>query len=162
MYLMNCTRPDIAYEVGRYTQSPNQDHWTTYQRVAKYLRGTIDYGLRFDRSPPFVEGYSDANQISDSDEIKSTSGYVFTLGGGAVPWKSLKQTCIARPTMESELIALQKACFEAKWLRNLLVDLPISINVPSCISIHCHCQAAIVKSKSKMYNGKEQTYTFET
>ena len=50
MYLMNCTRPDIAYAVGRlsrYTQSPNQDHWTTIRRVLKYLRGTINYGLCF-------------------------------------------------------------------------------------------------------------------
>ena len=50
MYLMNYTRPDIAYAVGRlskYTQSPNQDHWTFVRRVLKYLRGTINYGLCF-------------------------------------------------------------------------------------------------------------------
>ncbi|KAL6313306.1 hypothetical protein AAG906_018674 [Vitis piasezkii] len=50
MYLMNCTRLDIAYAVGRlswYTQSPNQDHWTVVRRVLKYLRGTINYGLCF-------------------------------------------------------------------------------------------------------------------
>ena len=48
MYLMNCTRPDIAFVVGRlsrYTQSPNQDHWTSVRRVLKYLRGTINYGF---------------------------------------------------------------------------------------------------------------------
>ena len=48
MYLMNCTRPDIAYVVGRlsrYTQSPNQDHWTAVHRVLEYLRDTINYGL---------------------------------------------------------------------------------------------------------------------
>ena len=50
MYLMNCTRPDIAYAVGRlsrYTQSPNQDHWTIVCRILKYLRGIINYGLWF-------------------------------------------------------------------------------------------------------------------
>ncbi|KAL6329099.1 hypothetical protein AAG906_007452 [Vitis piasezkii] len=44
MYLMNCTRPDIAYAVGRlsrYTQSPNQDHWTTVRRVLKYLKAPL-------------------------------------------------------------------------------------------------------------------------
>ena len=65
MYLMNYTWPDIAYamisRLSKYTQSPNQDHWTALERVAKYLRGTIDYGLKFGRSPPIVEGYSDAN-----------------------------------------------------------------------------------------------------
>ncbi|RVW74179.1 Retrovirus-related Pol polyprotein from transposon TNT 1-94 [Vitis vinifera] len=89
MYLMNCTKPDIAYAVGRlsrYTQSPNQDHWTV-RRVLKYLRGTINYGLCFSGFPSVLEGFSDANWISDSDEMKSTSGYVFILGGSAVSWK---------------------------------------------------------------------------
>ena len=48
MYLMNCTRLDIAYAIGRfsrYTQSPNQDHWTAVHRVLEYLRDTINYGL---------------------------------------------------------------------------------------------------------------------
>ena len=48
-----------------------------------------------------LEGYNDANWISDSDEIKFTSGNVFTLGGGDVAWKSSKQTLIATSTMES-------------------------------------------------------------
>lgn len=46
------------------------------------------------------------NWISDADEIKATSGYVFTLGGGAVSWKSCKQTILMRSTMEAELTAL--------------------------------------------------------
>ena len=159
MYLMNCTRPDIAYAVSRlsrYTHNPSKDHWTALDRVAKYLRGTIDLGLHFGRSPPVIEGYSDANWISDSDEVKSTNGYVFTLGGGAVSWKSSKQTCIARSTMESELIALEKACSEAEWLRNLLANLPISSHLPPSIYVHCDCQAAIARVKSKIYNGKSR------
>jgi hypothetical protein len=50
----------------------------------KYLRGTMNYGIEYSGFPAVLEGYSDANWISDSDETKSTSGYVFTLGGGAV------------------------------------------------------------------------------
>ena len=87
MYLMNCTRPDIAYIVGRlsrYTQSPNQNHWIVVCRVFKYLRSTINYGLYSIRFPSVLEGFSDANWISDSDEMKSTSGYVFILGGSAI------------------------------------------------------------------------------
>jgi hypothetical protein len=48
-----------------------------------------------------LEGDCDANWISDNDETNSTSEYVFTLGGGAVSWKSAKQICNARSTMES-------------------------------------------------------------
>ena len=87
MYLLNCTRPNIVYAVSRlsrYTHIPNKNHWTALERLAKYLRGTIDYGLKFESSPPILEGYTDANWIFDSDEIKFTSGYVFTIGGGAI------------------------------------------------------------------------------
>ena len=48
------------------------------------------------------------------NQSKSTS--IFTLGGVAISWKSSKQTCIARLTMESEFIALDKAEEEAEWL----------------------------------------------
>ena len=88
--------------------------------------------------------------------MKSTSGYVFTFGGGAMSWKSSKQTCIARSTMEFELNALEKACTKAEWLRYLLADLPISVKPPTSVYIHCDCQAAIVKAKSKIYNGKNK------
>jgi len=74
----------------------------------KYFRGIINV----------LEGYNDANWISDSDEIKSTSGYIFIFGGGVVSWKSSKQSLIARSTMESEFIALESVGNEANWLRN--------------------------------------------
>ena len=72
-----------------------------------------------------LEGFSDANWISDLDEMKSTSGYVFTFGGGVVSWKPSKQTCITRSTMEVEFVVLKKTSSEAEWLRNLLADIPL-------------------------------------
>ena len=137
MYLMNCTRPDIAYAVGRlsrYTQSPNKDHWTVVCRVLEYLRDIINYGLCFSGFPSVLEGFSDANWISDSDEMKSTSGYVLILSGSAVSWKFAKQTCTTRSTMEVEFIALEKASFEVEWLRNLLAKYPfIDETSPICV-----------------------------
>ena len=82
MYLMNCTKLDIAYAVGRLswdTQSPKQDHWTVVCRVLKYLRGTINYGLCYNVFASVLEGFSNANWISDSNEMKSTSRYVLPL-----------------------------------------------------------------------------------
>lgn len=118
---MNCTRPDIAYTISRlsrYTSNPGSNHCKAIVRVLKYLRFTLNYGLHYTRYPAVVEGYKDANWISDTRDSKSTSGYVFTLGGVAISWKSSKQTCIARSTMESEFIALDKAGEEAEWLQN--------------------------------------------
>ena len=69
----------------------------------------MNYGILYSGFPAVLEGYNDANWISNSNEIKSTSSYVFTLGGAAIAWKSSKQTLIATSTMESEFIALESA-----------------------------------------------------
>jgi hypothetical protein len=158
MYLMTCTRPDIAYsgKLSRYTSNPGKDHWKAIVRVLQYLRYTRDYGLHYTRYPAVLEGYTDANWISDMKDSKSTSGYVFTIGGAAVSWKSSKQTCIARSTMESEFIALDKATEEAEWLRHFLEDIPRWSNPVPAICIHCDSQSAIGRAQSHMYNGKSR------
>ena len=86
----------------------------------RYLKYTLNYGVHYTRYPTILEGYSDANWIFDTNDTKSTSRYVFTLGGAAVSWKSSKQTCITRSTMESEFIALDKAREEVEWLHHFL------------------------------------------
>ncbi|KAA0058473.1 retrotransposon protein, putative, Ty1-copia subclass [Cucumis melo var. makuwa] len=106
----------LAYAISklsRYTSNPGQDHWKAILRILGYLKHTENYGLHYIRYPAVLESYSDANWISGTKNSKSTSGYIFTLGGGAVSWKSSKQTCIARSTMESEFITLDKAGEEA-------------------------------------------------
>lgn len=96
-----------------------------FYRLLRYLKGTVDFCLHYSKFPAVLEGFCHANWVSGNDEISSTSGCVFTLGGGAISWKSSKQTCIARSTMESEFIALELVGHEAEWLRNLLSDVPL-------------------------------------
>ena len=76
-------------------------------------------------------------------DTKSTSGYVFTLNGAAVSWKSSKQTCIARSTMEYEFIALDKAGEEVEWLCQFLEHIPIWPKPVPAICIHCDSQSTI-------------------
>lgn len=94
--------------------------------------------------------------MSDNDEIQSTSGFVFTLTGGPISWKSSKQTCIAKSTMESEFIALELAGQEAEWLRGLLADIPLWGKPTPSISMHCDSQAAIGVANNRSYNGKRR------
>ena len=101
-----------------------------------------------------LEGYSDSNWISDADEIKATSGYVFTHGGGAVPWKSCKQTILTRSTMEAELTALDTATVEADWLRRLLNDLPVVEKPVSGILMNCDNQTC--DHESEQFKGKHE------
>jgi len=82
MSLMNYTRIDIAYTISklsRYTSNPSNDHWTALLRVLNYVSHTKKYTLRYGQYSPVLEGYSDANWIADSEESKSTSGFVFLL-----------------------------------------------------------------------------------
>ena len=74
MYLMSCTRLDIAYAINklsRYTSNPGAMHWQRIMRVLKYLRFTRDYGLHYTRYPTVLEGYNDANWISNVKDSKS-------------------------------------------------------------------------------------------
>ena len=74
------------------------------------------------------------------------SGYMFTLRGGAVSWKFSKQTVIARSTMESKFIALDKYGEEVEWLRYFLEDIPKWPKLVPPICIHCDSQYAIGKA----------------
>ncbi|KAF3685056.1 hypothetical protein FXO37_01003 [Capsicum annuum] len=148
---------DIACAISklsRYISNPNKTHWMAMKRVLGYLKYTQDYALHYNKYPALLEGYSDTNWITGSNEVKSTSGYVFTIGGGAVSWKSSKQTCIARSTMESERIALDKDGEEVEWIQNFLEDIPYWPKPVASVCIHCDRQATIGRAGSMMYNGK--------
>ena len=108
MYAMLCTRPNIYFAVGmvsRYQSNPGPDHWTTVKHILKYLRRTRDYMLVYGREELVPVGYTDSDFMSDKDSRRSRSRHVFTLGGGAISWRSIKQKCIADSTTEAEYVA---------------------------------------------------------
>ena len=157
-YATDCTRPDTTYVVGllcRFTSRPSMEHWHTIERVMRYLKRTINLGLHYKRFPAVLEGYSDADWNTLSDNSKATSGYIFSIAGGAVSWKSKKQTILAQSTMESEMIALATASEEASWLRSLLAEIPLWERPIPAVLIHCDSTAAIAKIENRYYNGKK-------
>nr|GEY90881.1 zinc finger, CCHC-type [Tanacetum cinerariifolium] len=76
--------------LSRHISSPGKEHWDAVNRVFKYLKQTMDYGLEYNGDPSVLEGYTDASWITDQEDYASTSGWIFTLGGGAVSWGSKK------------------------------------------------------------------------
>jgi hypothetical protein len=102
-----------------------------------YLAGTMDYKIHYSGYPAVLEGYNDANWISDADELYATSGYVFTLGGDAVSWRSYKQTILMRSTMEEELTTPDTTTVDADWLCELLMNLPIIEKPLPIILMNC-------------------------
>ncbi|GJW92554.1 hypothetical protein Tco_0170107 [Tanacetum coccineum] len=159
MYATHCTRPDIAYAVcklSRYTSNPSHDHWKEIGRIFGYLKRTRQLSLYYDRFPAILEGYSDASWITGSSDNKSTTGWIFTLSGGAVCWGSKKQTCITHSTNESEFLALATAGKEAEWLRNMLLDIELWPQPMPAISLHCDSQSTLSRAYNKVYNGKSR------
>ena len=115
-YATDCTKPDIAYAVGvlsRFTSKPSRDHWQAIEQVMKYLFGTKLHGLFYKKYPAILEGFSDVDWNTLSGDSLFTTSCIFTLGGGAICWKSKKQTIIANSIMEAKLIALGSASEEA-------------------------------------------------
>jgi hypothetical protein len=108
----------------------------------------MSYVIHYTGYPRVLEGYCDANWIFDVDKIYATSGYVFSLGGGA----SCKQSILTRSTMEAELTALDTTGVEAEWLRVLLMDLPIVEKPILAISMNCDNQTVIIKVNSSRDN----------
>ncbi|KAH9717746.1 hypothetical protein KPL71_021946 [Citrus sinensis] len=159
MYAMHCTRPDIAFAVckmSRFTSSPSVKHWKAIGRILGYLKRTINLGLFYNDYPEVLEGYSDASWVTNTRNNKSTSGWIFTIAGGAVSWASKKQTCITHSTMESEFIALAAAGKEAEWLRNLLFDIMLWPQPMPSISLYCDSEATLSRAYNKVYNGKSR------
>ena len=101
-----------------------------------------------------LRGYSDADWGGDLDESRSTSGYVFTLSGGAVSWCNKKRDCIALPTMEAEYVAYYLAIQEAIWLRSFLQDLRLTPRVNHPIEFICDNTAAIQFAKDPRFHRK--------
>ena len=93
MYAMHYTRLDVAFAVNRlsrYTSSPSVEHWKAITRVLGYLKKTKDLGFYYSRYLVVLEGYSDANWVTSMGDNKLTSGWIFTLGRGAISWASKK------------------------------------------------------------------------
>ena len=119
MYAMLCTRPNICYSVGmvsRYQSNLGLKHWQAVKHILKYLRRTRDYMLVYHSKNLIPIGYTDSDFQSNLDFRKITLGCVFTLGGGAISWTSVKQSCIADSTMEAEYVATCEVAKEAIWL----------------------------------------------
>ncbi|MCH90673.1 hypothetical protein A2U01_0011595 [Trifolium medium] len=144
--------PDFDYHAS----NPNNEHWKAITRIFGYLLKTKNLGLHYGRFPAILEGYTDASWISNVGDHKSTTGWVFTLTGGAISWKSKKQICITLSTMESEFVALASASQEVEWLSDLLLEVPLAKENGLKVFIHRDSQTTLARAFSEVYNGKSR------
>nr|GEZ83765.1 retrotransposon protein, putative, Ty1-copia subclass [Tanacetum cinerariifolium] len=124
MYDVRCNRLDVTFAqniTSRFQHNPGDLHWTTVKNILKYLRNTKNmffvYGGDMKRELR-VSCYTDVRYLTDADDLKSQTGYVFILNGGVVDWKSAKQSIFATSSAEAEYIAAYHASKKAVWVRN--------------------------------------------
>ncbi|GJZ33749.1 hypothetical protein Tco_0579185 [Tanacetum coccineum] len=119
-------KPDYRKSQGANTpteQNPGEIHWTAMKTILKYLRNTKDMILVYGAKPKDelkVPCYVDASFQMERDDTKSQTGYVFILNGGAVNWKSAKQSTTAMSSTEAEYIDAVEASMEAVWMRKFI------------------------------------------
>ncbi|CAI7808501.1 unnamed protein product [Closterium sp. NIES-54] len=129
MYLITCTRPDLAYPLSllaRYVALGRHQkmHWDAAKRALRYLCSTSGMGFVLGGPGSVVlTGHSDASWIDDQTTHRSTQGYSFNLDTGSVSWRSTRSSSVLRFSCEAEIYAGAMAAQELRWLNYLLTDL---------------------------------------
>ncbi|CAI5981113.1 unnamed protein product [Closterium sp. NIES-64] len=129
MYLMTCTRPDLAYPLSilaRYVAPGRHrpEHMAAAKRVLRYLCSTSGMGLVLGgRSPVVLTGHADASWADDQATLWLSEGYTFRLGSGSVSWRATRSFSVLGSSCEAEIYAGAMAAQELRWLTYLLTDL---------------------------------------
>ncbi|CAI7867525.1 unnamed protein product [Closterium sp. NIES-53] len=160
MYLMTCTRPDLAYPLSllaRYV-APGMHrkvHWDAAKRVLRYLCSTSGMGLVLGGCGLVVlAGHEDASWVYNSATQRSSQGYTFSLGFGSISWRSTSSTSVLSSSCEAEIYAGAMAAQELRWLTYLLNDLGEQPRSPLVLYIDnkamiALCHEHILEQRSK-------------
>ena len=167
MYVYITCRPDIGYAIttlSKFSSEPSAFHYKLLRGVAKYLRSTIKWGIRFNRPTPLnldilqdsvpypelenslddfpvdvnrpvLQVFTDAAFGNDLTRRRSTTGIVFTYCGGAIIYRSKTQTLTAGSSTEAEFIAAVTAAKLTRYLRCILKQLGEEQTAPTDIYI---------------------------
>ncbi|XP_062104449.1 secreted RxLR effector protein 161-like [Humulus lupulus] len=153
MYLMVCTRPNLAYAISvlsKYMSNPGRIHWLAMKWLSRYLVGSTKVELIYQQqqASTTIEGYSDADYAGDRDSRKSTPAYMFLMGGNCVSWKVQLQPVVALSTTESEYIATTEAIKEAIWIKGLMEEIKLLNGI---LTVYSDSQICVHLCKNPMF-----------
>ena len=139
-------------------QQPRVDHWAAALRVISYLKGTPAEGIFLKSDCDLrLQGWCDSDWAGCPLTRRSVSGWLVTLGGSPISWKTKKQKVVARSSAEAEYRSMAVIVDELKWLRNLLADLGVRHQSP--IPLHFDNQAALHIAANPVFH--ERTKSIE-
>ncbi|CAM8885812.1 unnamed protein product [Rhodiola kirilowii] len=131
---LTLTRPDISFAVNKvcqYLSNPTDIHWEAVKRILRYVKGTIDTGLKFRRSSlTRLSIFTDADWAGCTDDRRSTSGFAIFLGPNLISWSAKKQPTVSRSSTEAEYKALANGTAEAIWIQSVLKELGVEQKQP--------------------------------
>ncbi|CAI7887946.1 unnamed protein product [Closterium sp. NIES-54] len=153
MYLMTCTRPDLAYPLSllaRYV-APGRHrkvHWDAAKRVLRYLCSTSGMGLVLGgRARVVLSGHADACWFDDLTTQRSSQGYTFSLGFGSVSWRSTRLSSVLSSSCEAEIYAGAMVAQELRWLPYLLTDLGEAPRSPPVLYVDNKAMLALCQER---------------
>jgi hypothetical protein len=158
-YLVQGTRPDIAFAVsklGQYSSNPEMKHWNALKHVLRYLQSTADFELKIEIGEVRIDAFCDADWASCIDERKSQTGYLVRVGNSPVIWKSYKQKCISLSTQEAEYISITECTKEILWITQLLKEIGLEDCYQYPIRIRTDNQAAMILASKPIMTGRSK------
>ncbi|GJZ09307.1 retrovirus-related pol polyprotein from transposon TNT 1-94 [Tanacetum coccineum] len=129
---LTASRPDIMFSVclcAHFQEAPKTSHLEAVKRIFRYIKGTSQLGLWYPKGTG-VETivYVDSDHAGDYVDRKSTSGVCTFMRCCLTSWFSKKQTALAISTTEAEYVSVKKACQQALWMKQALVDYDINLD----------------------------------
>jgi hypothetical protein len=153
LYVSEWTRPDITFAtnfLAKYTNMATSTHMKLLTRVVRYLFATREKKItyKWDLNPQLM-AYSDSDYANDKDSRRSISGYITTIDGAPLNWKSTQQKVTALSSSEAEYMALSECAREIKFMQNIAQEIPDILNWKSIhVNVDNTCAIAYAENES--------------
>ncbi|GKC02722.1 hypothetical protein Tco_0994332 [Tanacetum coccineum] len=114
---------------ARFQEAPKSFHLEAVKRIFRYIKGTTHLGLWYPKGTVIeIIVYADSDHAGDYVDRKSTSGICTFVGCCLTSWFSKKQTALAISTTEAEYVSAGKACQQALWMKQALIDYDVRLD----------------------------------